>query len=72
MPRCDKAVVAVVTVLLLLGHGPQSTRGHGAVTHPRPRNGVDRDLAPWTSPMSQRNPNPGGEWRDASTTRTML
>ena len=46
--------------LFLLGHAPWNTHGHGAVTHPRPRNGIDRNLPPWSLPMSQSNPNPKG------------
>lgn len=41
-------------VLLLLMLRSLTICGHGAVTHPRPRNAVDSDLAPWKSGVRKK------------------
>ena len=43
---------AVSTALLVV-----SADAHGAVVIPAPRNGIDRDLAPWNGPVPAQSPS---------------
>ena len=47
-----------VTSLLLLGGMAAYASGHGAVTHPRPRNAIDGRVAPWNATVPSNKDMP--------------
>ena len=51
-----------VTSLLLLGGMAAYASGHGAVTHPRPRNAIDGRVAPWNATVPSNKDMPFMFW----------
>ncbi len=54
-----KMLPAKLLAAILPLFGPALVSGHGAMTWPPPRNGIDRDLSPWSGPAP--NPTPSVE-----------